>query len=267
MSNIRAGRLIAFIVVVAGLSACGESGTGRVDLQLSTRTSTPTAASSASPRFSVSAAGQATITLGGDQIILDQVELVLRKIKFQGIGAGACNTGPGTEAESAAEDCGEFRAGPELFDLPLDPGIVPTFTATVPVGSYSEVQFQIHRPTDANGDAAFIAAHPDFENTSIRVTGTYQKSGDPAPVPFTYTTDLTEVVNVEMDQPVDVAEGAELGVTLAIDLSGWFANAGGTGLVDPAQALDGQPLESFVEQNIRTSFRLFEDENKDGAAD
>jgi hypothetical protein len=48
---------------------------------------------------------------------------------------------------------------------------------------------------------------------------------------------------VEIDQPIEVANGAELDVTLAVDLSGWFANADGTRLVDPAQALDGQPLE------------------------
>jgi hypothetical protein len=75
------------------------------------------------------------------------------------------------------------------------------------------------------------------------------------------------VVNVELEQPVDVAEGSTLELTLSIDLSGWFANAGGTGLVDPVQALDGQPLESMVEQNIRSSFHAFEDENGDGAAD
>jgi hypothetical protein len=86
------------------------------------------------------------------------------------------------------EECGEFRAGPGLFDLPLGDGVLQTFTATLPAGSYDEVQFQIPRPTDQNGDTAFLAAQPDFTGTSIRVTGTYQKAGDPAPVAFTYTT-------------------------------------------------------------------------------
>ena len=40
-----------------------------------------------------------------------------------------------------------------------------------------------------------------------------------------------------------------------------------TGLLDPAQANDGQPYESEVEQNIRESFRAFHDGDADGAAD
>ncbi len=267
MAAIRARRLTA-LAFVASLSGCRDSGTGRVDLQLSTRATMPmSAASAARPRFSVSGTGQATIDLGGDQIVIDQVELVLRKIKFEGVGAGSCDAVGGTAAEGETENCGEFRAGPELFDLPLDPGVLPTFTATVPVGSYHEVQLQIHRPTNANEDAAFLTDHPDFAGTSIRLTGTYQKAGDPAPVPFTYTTDLTSVLNIELERPIDVADGAEVGVTLSIDLSGWFADVGGSGLVNPAEALDGQPLESRVEQNIRSSFHVFEDEDADGAAD
>ncbi|HET6579588.1 MAG TPA: hypothetical protein VFG66_14805 [Gemmatimonadales bacterium] len=260
-------RYLPLFALVLGLSACGDSsGTGRVTFQLSSRASMPMSASIAGPRFSSGAADQAAISLGGDQIVIDQVELVLRKIRFEGIGAGACEGG-GTGVSGEAEECGEFRAGPELFDLPLGEGVLQTFTATVPVGAYREVQFQIHRPTDENGDAAFLAGHPDFGGASIRVTGTYQRAGDPTVVPFTYVSDLTEVLNVALAQPIEVAEGQTLALTLSIDLSGWFTNVGGTGLVDPAQALDGQPLETMVEQNIRSSFHAFEDDDGDGTAD
>jgi hypothetical protein len=257
MPSPQARSVALVLAITAGLVGCsGTQGTGRVRLQLSSRASSTGSM----------AAGQATIALGGDQIVLDQVELVLRKVK--GEGAESCPVTPGsTEADVAGEDCGEFSAGPTLFDLPLGEGVVPTFTATVPAGSYREVQLQIHRPVDQTGDAAFLLAHPEFAGTSIRVTGTWQPAGDPAPTPFTYTTDLTSVINVELPQPVTVAAGSDMAVTLSIDLSGWFANGDGTGLVDPAQALDGQPLESLVEQHIRSSFRAFEDENKDGEAD
>lgn len=262
----RRPRYLPLFALALGLSACGDSsGTGRVTLQLSSRASMRMSASVAGPRFS-SGAGQAAISLGGDQIVIDQVELVLRKIRFEGIGAGACEDG-GTGVSGEEAECGEFRAGPELFDLPLGEGVLQTFTATVPVGSYREVQFQIHRPTDDNGDASFLAGHPDFGGTSIRVTGTYQKAGDPTGVPFTYVSDLTEVLNVRLAQPIEVAEGQTLALTLSTDLSGWFANVGGTGLINPAQALDGQPLESVVEQNIRSSFHAFEDDNGDGTTD
>jgi len=248
-------RHLTVLALAVGLSGCSDSGgTGRVTLRLSSHHSTPVAASVGGPRFSSGSAGQTTITLGGDQLVLDQVELVLRKIKFSEVSAGACEGEGGTGVAGESEDCGEFRAGPEVFDLPLGEGVLQTYTATVPVGTYHEVQFQIHRPTDASGDAALLAERPDLNGVSIRVTGSYQKSGDPAPVPFTYTTDLTQVTAVELAQPIDVAEGATLAITLSVDLSTWFANADGTGLVDPAQALEGQPMESLVEQNIRGSF-------------
>ncbi len=68
-------------------------------------------------------------------------------------------------------------------------------------------------------------------------------------------------------EAVEVAEEGELPLTLLVDASGWFANASGTGLVDPAQANDGGSYESEVEQNIRESFRAFRDGDADGAAD
>jgi hypothetical protein len=252
-------RVCAGAVFALGLAACGDSGgTGQVTLQLSTRPKASAAAISASA---------VPVALGGDEIVLDAVEIVLRKLKFTGVASGECDGGGGTDVGGEQEDCGVFRSGPELFDLPLEVGVLPTFTATVPVGSYRQVQFQIHRPTDENGDAELLAAHPDFEGASIRVTGTYQKAGEPSPVPFVYTTDLTSVLNVDLDAPIVVAEGEELAMTLALETAGWFVNAAGDGLVDPATALDGQPQEALVEQNIRNSIRAFQDEDADGAAD
>jgi hypothetical protein len=258
---------VAALVLAATLAACSDSsnGMGHVNLQVATRSSSPMAAMATRP--SALAAGEATIELGGDQIVLSQVEMVLRKVKFEGVGAGACEESGSLDVEGEPGDCGEFRAGPTLLDLPLGEGVVQTFSALVPVGVYHEVQFQIHRPTDNNDDAAFLAQHPDFKDVSIRVTGTYQKAGDPAPAPFLYTTDLTSVVNVGLESPVEVIAGATLDVTLDIDLTGWFADQTGGRLVDPAEALEGHPFDSMVEQNIRQSFHVFRDGNHDGAED
>ena len=132
--------------------------------------------------------------------------------------------------------------------------------------SYDRIQLQIHRPTNNNEDADFLAQHPEFEDVSIRVSGAYQQAGNPTAVPFTYATDLTSVVNVQMGSPIEVAEGATIDVTLNVDLSGWFADREAGRLVDPAQALV-QPLESMVEQNIRQSFHVFRDDDRDGAED
>ena len=106
-----------------------------------------------------------------------------------------------------------------------------------------------------------MAQHPELESTSILVTGTYNGTA------FEFRSDLTEVEDVTLPEPVEVAEESEVPLTLHVDASTWFANAAGTGLVDPAQANDGQPYESLVEQNIRASFRAFHDADADGEAD
>ena len=68
-------------------------------------------------------------------------------------------------------------------------------------------------------------------------------------------------------EPVEVAVAGELHVTLSVDVTGWFASEDGTGLVNPAEANDGQPFESLVERQIRESFRAFHDGDLDGAGD
>jgi hypothetical protein len=106
-----------------------------------------------------------------------------------------------------------------------------------------------------------VADHPEFDDVSIRVLGSYNGT------PFTFATDLTEVEDLMLAEPVEVLVDQELQVTLHIDVSTWFTSEDGNGLVDPTQANDGGPFESLVERQIRESFRAFQDGDLDGAAD
>lgn len=254
-------QLLAALALV-GIPACsGDTGSGQVDLQLTVRPMTPAMSSA---QISTSSQGQAAIALGGDEIVVDQVDLVLRKIKLAD-ASGCPAESSATEAETGSEDCGEFKAGPVLFDLPLGEGVTGSLAVTVPVGRYQRIQFQIHRPTDNVRDAEFLTEHPDLEGTSIRVTGTYRGAGDAAPRPFTYTSDLTAVYEVELSEPIEVTDGGVLSVTLGIDLSGWFVNAEGDGLVDPADT--SHSAEILVKQNIGASFHAFRDADQNGVED
>jgi hypothetical protein len=244
---------LALAAIAVTTAACGGSDMGDVTLQLATRRA---AAAGTAQAAVVAEPGQHTVTLGSDEIVLDNVELVLRKIRVDGAPTASCPT----DGEGDSQ-CGGVWLGPVLFELPLDQGADAVFTAAVPVGTYQHLKFQIHKPSDANGDAQFLADHPEFANTSIRATGTYNGT------PFTFSSDLTEVEDVTLDTPVEVSDGGEVPVTLHVDVSGWFANEAGSGLLDPAQANGGLPLESVVEQNIRESFRAFHDGDADGAAD
>jgi len=245
--RIRAMKGLALGVLILTIGGCSDSEMGDVSLQLATRSPASVAAG---------APGQLVVTAGSDEIVVDEVVLVLRKVRLDGAPTASC-----PEDGEGDSQCALLRLGPVLFDLPLSEGAEPIFTATVPVGTYSGMKFQIHRPTDANDDADFLAVNPELEGISIRVLGSYNGT------PFTFASDLTEVEDVLLTDPVEVVAEGELQVTLQVDVAGWFANEGGTGLVDPAQANDGGPFESLVERQIRESFRAFHDGDLDGAAD
>jgi hypothetical protein len=245
--RIRAMKGFALGALMLAIGGCSDSDMGEVSLQLATRGPASLASGES---------GQLIVTSGPDEMVIDEVQLVLRKVRLDGAPTASC-----PEDAEGDSQCAGLRLGPTLFDLPLGEGAEPIFSAAVPVGTYGQIKFQIHRPTDANEDADFLADHPDLEDISIRVLGSYNGA------PFTFASDLTEVEDVVFAEPVEVAVDEEVQVTLHVDVAGWFASEDGTGLVDPSQANGGAPFESLVERQIRESFRAFHDGDLDGAAD
>jgi hypothetical protein len=238
---------LALGALMLAIGGCSDSDMGDVSMQLATRG--PASVATGGP-------GQLVVGLGPDEITVDEVALVLRKVRLDGAPTASC-----PEDVEGDSQCAQLHLGPVLFDLPLGEGAEPIFSAAVLVGTYSRIKFQIHRPTNANEDADFVADHPEFENISIRVLGSYNGT------PFTFASDLTEVEDVVFAEPVEVAVDGEVQVTLHVDVAGWFASEDGTGLVNPSEANDGGPFESLVERQIRESFRAFRDGDLDGAAD
>lgn len=240
-------RLALVILALALLGCSDDSDMGEVRLQLA---SLGAAASNASVE-----AGQLVINAGDDEIVLDQVGLVLRKVRLEGPSTESC-----PEDGEGDSGCGELEFGPVLFALPLEEGAEGVLDALVPVGSYTGLKFQLHRPTNANEDADFVADHPEYEDISIRVAGSYNGT------PFTFASDLTEVETVPFGGPVEVETEGPLPLTLLVQVADWFASEDG-GLVNPADANDGGPLESVVERQIRESFRAFHDSDADADED
>jgi hypothetical protein len=131
----------------------------------------------------------------------------------------------------------------------------------VAAGSYDEIEFEIHQPSDDDAaDAAFIQAHPDFAGVSVQVDGTYNGHA------FTYTSDLNAEEEIELRPPLVTTESAAADLTLFVDLDRWFRDATGT-LVDPATANVGLTNEGLVDANIRATLHAFEDEDHDGTDD
>ena len=162
-------------------------------------------------------------------------------------------------------DCEEFEAGPVLASFPLGAAATAAaVTVAAPGGQYDKLEFEIHKTDSTSShDAAFIAANPNFNGVSIRVTGTYSQAGSRSD--FVYTSDLDASEELAFSPPLTVTDGVAANLTIRLDVSTWFVNGGS--LVDPASANQGGPNEGVVKDNIKNSMDAFEDDNHDGHDD
>lgn len=267
----RGKRVVLEIVGMAaavGAAACSDSGGGAgVGLAFSTRPA-PTSVMASyvgtgrGMHASVVQAGDSTVVaLGNDTVIIRSVELVLREIELERVDAPA-----DCDSTAAGQDdaCEEFTVGVQLVALPLGNATDKVITIDAPAGLYDEVEFDIHKPESSN-DAAFIAAHPDFDGVSIRVTGTYSQAGSRSD--FVYTTDLDKEQEQALIPPLDVTAGGPVNVTLRVDIASWFLTESGLSLVDPATANQGGQNEGVVKNNIEQSIEAFHDDDSDGLDD
>jgi hypothetical protein len=206
-----------------------------------------------------------TVVLNGDSIIIETAEVVLQEVQLEGEDVTTCTTS--TDDDGDDDGCEEFTTGVQLVSLPLGTETEKVVTINgVPTGMYDEVEFSLHAPISP-GDDAFIAANPNFNGISIRVTGFYRPSGASARTAFTYTTPLSQQEEVELSPPLDVAADGIANITIRIDVSTWFLNASGTGVIDPATAGPGGANEALVESNIQQSINAFQDDDSDGLDD
>lgn len=258
------------VVVLLGsvaLASCSDSsgpGKGSVSLGLMVSTTgTGAAASGFAPE---------SVTVGQHRLVLTKVELVLRQIELKRVaGTAVCATGAddapsasgggeGHQGEGEHGDCLEVEIGPLLVDLPLGGGVKRVVTATVDSGTYREVEFKIHKVGSRTDDQPFLTAHPELAGISIRAVGTYDGKA------FEFTTGVSAKQETELSPPLVVAAQASTDLTLQVEVASWFV-AGGVGLIDPATAGDGGLNQDIVRQNIRRSFRTFEDHDRDGHRD
>jgi hypothetical protein len=269
---IRIPRMAATAAGVALAVACG-AGTdptngAQVTFNLST---TPGAAAG----LALLSDTQATAT---DTLVLDQVQLVLRDIRFKRVEDSGCEDDStehdvrmaslhdgGDDGHDGVRDaCESFNAGPFLLDLPLGPGVSHGFSVVVDTGTYDQLRIKLHKPEDDSGDpkdVQFLADHPDFNRISIRVTGSFNGT------PFTFESDVEAEQRMDLVPPLVVAGAAgNVDVTIQVDLSTWFQDGAGN-LLDPASANAGGANQNLVTQNILDSFHAFRDDNRDGEDD
>ncbi len=224
------------------LAACGSE-SGKVTLKVSSASSS--GALTAAPTSS----GGMSLSDGQRALVIDSAELVLREIELDAVeGTVEC----AEDGEEESDDCGEIESGPVLVALALDGSASTEISVEVAAGSYEEIEFEMHEPEDDARD--FLEAHPDFEEITVRVIGSFDG------VPFTYSTDVDDEKEIELDSPLEVSADATVALALSVDVSTWFADGAGM-LIDPSSANDGGANEGLVKENIKASFDSHEEDD------
>lgn len=186
-----------------------------------------------------------------DSIRITRARFLLREIEF----------------ESALGDSLEYEAGPLILELNLNGSVNTIAVGDVPLGTYDEIEFDIHRidPDDhEDSSAAALPSFQDFvqgERYSIIVDGTvFRLDGA---VPFQFRSKINEEQEYELNPPLVVGtEGQVVNVTLIISSANWFRAPDGS-LLDPTDPNN----ESQISNNLKASIKPVKDDDKDGDED
>ena len=179
----------------------------------------------------------AAVTITSARVIIDEIEL-----------------------ESIFDDTLDFEfEQPFVQDLMAgSSNIYEIGTIQVPFGSYKEMEIEVDDLKAEDG--AVYTQNPELQDLSIRVEG--YLNGDTNNT-FVFTSDLDEEQEREFNPLLIVDENSpSTSIVLTIDMDTWFMDSNGTPL-DP-----GSPNnKSIIENNIKDSIDVFEDEDDDGERD
>jgi len=254
------------LIPVVAVAACSDAAAPSASSMMSVAFRVAPASSNLSADRLSDGTTPTTPTVSSD-ITLSKVQLVLSHIQLSRIDSACVRPDTTDDANDEVErrdDCHEIKLAPMLVDLPITPDAKVELSAPVPPGKYRNLHARITALTADSrqrGAADFIAAHPDFAGTSVRIEGTY------AGKPFTYTTNVRAEIFIPFRPPLDLTDTTKApSVTVAVDPSRWFKTASGT-TIDPTTVGLDQPNNRYIAANIRRSFRVFRDDDHDGRGD
>lgn len=191
-------------------------------------------------------------TAGVDSIKITKARFVLRDIKFK----------------SPKGDSSNFRTLPMVLQLQLNGSVTSIGSITVPLGSYSKIEYDVHRveqPEISSLPSAEQVQFAEFlaaERYSIIINGIVYAAGA-APDTFTYRSKVDAKQKVDFDPAIDVTEASpSVNATVAISSSNWFKNQLGA-LVNPKDTNN----EGVIDENLKMSIKIYKDNNKDGSKD
>jgi hypothetical protein len=246
---------LAGIATLSFLAACSGDPTGGNTHPVKLSFTTNAAVAASANRVA------ADLVVGtGDELVLQKVQLVIRKIELDETGDADCagamendDNGP-DDSGHMEEGCDEVVRDPILIDVPVDDALHPVITVPLPAGTFSELEAKL-APARATS-TQFNSANPDLAGKSVRVVGTFKGS------PFVFTSSVRSKLEMEFDPPL-VIDATTKNATISLDVRKWFVNSSGA-VIDPSAAPAGSTNLAQIENNIRRSFHAFEDDDERG---
>jgi hypothetical protein len=251
VSTARALSFACALSAVAGTVACSSA-----DLT-SSAVKPVTLSFSASAKAAAASAESGTLafppTLGTVPTIT-KIQLVITKLALSRSDEANCLA---DDAASRSSECQVIASEPLLIDMPVDGGLHTQVPIPSAVGLYSKLEAKLAAAgSGTSAGAAFLEAYPDLDGYSLRVEGSFNG------VPFTYRMAVKADIDMKFSPAFVVNAGAK-NATIGVDVSRWFISMHGY-VIDPSKATPGTPSATIIENNIRASFRAFEDNQRLG---
>ncbi|MGH7448666.1 MAG: hypothetical protein ACRELT_13940 [Longimicrobiales bacterium] len=227
------------LVSALGFSAC-EDTTGAHDerqLTLAFSMASPTTSAQLSGGSTANLREDVVVTGSNGTLVISDVAFIVDEFKLER-SDDACE---GVDGEDDLDDdCENFETGVEFVRLPLTGATAAVVTRSVPVGTYTEIKFEV---ADADLDEAaddddaeeIIALIEQIEaagftdwpaDASLVIVGTFTPTGG-EPRPFTAYFEAEVKVEMAFD-PALVIDGENGTVDVEIDPAAWFGNPDGT---------------------------------------
>mgnify|MGYP001154919551 CR=1 FL=1 len=246
VSNARALALALLIPLAACDSSTGPADGGEVEIRFR---------SSVAPAAAEGLLGAPVEGTNGTLELID-LRMVIAELEFEALD-GTC---PTNSSDDDDDDCEEIELPPRLVEVPLDGSPLTVTTADLPAGAYDEFELEVEDLEDDEDDpdyaqaiaalrATIATSFPDWpEEASVRVEGSFTPTGGEAR-PFVVYIDAEVEVELDLNPPLTVGEGATAGLDVVLSPERWFARDDGE-VIDLSAfdfATTGELLELEVE--------------------